>query len=242
MLVTAELVLCALAPLASRRTHPPLLTAAAQTGVKQFDGAASAVFNNLRIPAALVAGAAFGGAFGLQLNSADAFALALAKRAYVVIAVMALASELLVVVTATCALDAMNRADSLVPAETLSCWFERNGLELENLVCTVHFFFGVLGLTAMVGLRAWITISCARIAKGTLGLIASVVLIMISMLNSRNVEFDLFKLSRRYGAALYTRIKTERPIGLVVGIVLGVISVAHLGETFRLLAAYHGVL
>ena len=153
MLVTAELVLCALAPLASRRTHPPLLTAAAQTGVKQFDGAASAVFNNLRTPAALVAGAAFGGAFGLQLNSADAFALALAKRAYVVIAVMALASELLVVVTATCALDAMNRADSLVPAETLSCWFERNGLELENLVCTVHFFFGVLGLTAMVGLR-----------------------------------------------------------------------------------------
>ena len=242
MLATAQLVLCALAPLASRRTHPPLLTAAAQTGVKQFDGAASAVFNNLRIPAALVAGAAFGGAFGLQLNSADAFALALAKRAYVVIAVMALASELLVVVTATCALDAMNRADSLVPAETLSCWFERNGLELENLVCTVHFFFGVLGLTAMVGLRAWITISCARIAKGTLGLIASVVLIMISMLNSRNVEFDLFKLSRRYGAALYTRIKTERPIGLVVGIVLGVISVAHLGETFRLLAAYHGVL
>ena len=242
MLVTAELVLCALAPLASRRTHPPLLTAAAPTGVKQFDGAASAVFNNLRIPAALVAGAAFGGAFGLQLNSADAFALALAKRAYVVIAVMALASELLVVVTATCALDAMNRADSLVPAETLSCWFERNGLELENLVCTVHFFFGVLGLTAMVGLRAWITISCARIAKGTLGLIASVVLIMISMLNSRNVEFDLFKLSRRYSAALYHRIKTERPIGLVVGIVLGVISVAHLGETFRLLAAYHGVL
>ena len=66
---------------------------------------------------------------------------------------MALASELLVVVTATCALDAMNRADSLVPAETLSCWFERNGLELENLVCTVLFFFGVLGLTAMVGLR-----------------------------------------------------------------------------------------
>ena len=242
MLATAELVLCALAPLASRRTHPPLLTAAAPTGVKQFDGAASAVFNNLRTPAALVAGAAFGGAFGLQLNSADAFALALAKRAYVVIAVMALASELLVVVTATCALDAMNRADSLVPAETLSCWFERNGLELENLVCTVHFFFGVLGLTAMVGLRAWITISCARIAKGTLGLIASVVLIMISMLNSRNVEFDLFKLSRRYGAALYNRIKTERPIGLVVGIVLGVISVAHLGETFRLLAAYHGVL
>ena len=239
MLATAELVLCALAPLASRRTHPPLLTAAAPTGVKQFDGAASAVFNNLRIPAALVAGAAFGGAFGLQLNSADAFALALAKRAYVVIAVMALASELLVVVTATCALDAMNRADSLVPAETLSCWFERNGLELENLVCTVHFFFGVLGLTAMVGLRAWITISCARIAKGTLGLIASVVLIMISMLNR---DLDLFKLSRRYGAALYSRIATKRPIGLVVGIVLGVISVAHLGETFRLLAAYHGVL
>ena len=239
MLATAELVLCALAPLASRRTHPPLLTAAAPTGVKQFDGAASAVFNNLRIPAALVAGAAFGGAFGLQLNSADAFALALAKRAYVVIAVMALASELLVVVTATCALDAMNRADSLVPAETLSCWFEQNGLELENLVCTVHFFFGLLGLTAMVGLRAWITISCARIAKGTLGLIASVVLIMISMLNR---DLDLFKLSRRYGAALYSRIKTKRPIGLVVGIVLGVISVAHLGETFRLLAAYHGVL
>ena len=239
MLVTAELVLCALAPLASRRTHPPLLTAAAQTGVKQFDGAASAVFNNLRTPAALVAGAAFGGAFGLQLNSADAFALALAKRAYVVIAVMALASELLVVVTATCALDAMNRADSLVPAETLSCWFERNGLELENLVCTVHFFFGLLGLTAMVGLRAWITISCARIAKGTLGLIASVVLIMISMCNR---DLDLFKLSRRYGAALYSRIATKRPIGLVVGIVLGVISVAHLGETFRLLAAYHGVL
>ena len=239
MLVTAELVLCALAPLASRRTHPPLLTAAASTGVKQFDGAASAVFNNLRTPAALVAGAAFGGAFGLQLNSADAFALALAKRAYVVIAVMALASELLVVVTATCALDAMNRADSLVPAETLSCWFEQNGLELENLVCTVHFFFGLLGLTAMVGLRAWITISCARIAKGTLGLIASVVLIMISMLNR---DLDLFKLSRRYGAALYSRIATKRPIGLVVGIVLGVISVAHLGETFRLLAAYHGVL
>ena len=239
MLVTAELVLCALAPLASRRTHPPLLTAAAQTGVKQFDGAASAVFNNLRTPAALVAGAAFGGAFGLQLNSADAFALALAKRAYVVIAVMALASELLVVVTATCALDAMNRADSLVPAETLSCWFEQNGLELENLVCTVHFFFGLLGLTAMVGLRAWITISCARIAKGTLGLIASVVLIMISMCNR---DLDLFKLSRRYGAALYSRIATKRPIGLVVGIVLGVISVAHLGETFRLLAAYHGVL
>ena len=239
MLATAELVLCALAPLASRRTHPPLLTAAAPTGVKQFDGAASAVFNNLRTPAALVAGAAFGGAFGLQLNSADAFALALAKRAYVVIAVMALASELLVVVTATCALDAMNRADSLVPAETLSCWFERNGLELENLVCTVHFFFGLLGLTAMVGLRAWITISCARIAKGTLGLIASVVLIMISMLNR---DLDLFKLSRRYGAALYSRIATKRPIGLVVGIVVGVISVAHLGETFRLLAAYHGVL
>ena len=56
---------------------------------------------------------------------------------------------------------------------------------------------------------------------------------MISMLNR---DLDLLLLAAVRRGAVQPYHQNPRPIGLVVGIVLGVISVAHLGETFRLLA------
>ena len=75
------------------------LVAAAET--KDFSGEASNLFNNIRTPAALVAGASFGAAFALQPISGEALAVGLCKRAYLLISVGAVSAELIAVLVSS---------------------------------------------------------------------------------------------------------------------------------------------
>jgi hypothetical protein len=75
------------------------LVAAAET--KDFSGEASNLFNNIRTPAALVAGASFGAAFALQPVSGEALAVGLCKRVYLLISVGAVSAELIAVLVSS---------------------------------------------------------------------------------------------------------------------------------------------
>ena len=75
------------------------LVAAAET--KDFSGEASNLFNNIRTPAALVAGASFGAAFALQPVSGESLAVGLCKRVYLLISVGAVSAELISVLVSS---------------------------------------------------------------------------------------------------------------------------------------------
>lgn len=77
---------------------------------RDWSGEVGALFTNLRTPAALVAGATFGGAFGLPLSPADDLFVGIAKRLHVVVAVLSLGAELLVMIASTVALQGMSSA------------------------------------------------------------------------------------------------------------------------------------
>ena len=199
---------------------------------KDWSGPVGVLFNNLRTPAALVAGAAFGGAFGMPLSPSDGIALGFAKRLYVIVAVMSLGAELLVMIASTVALQGMSvRAHEMAPADTATKWIEAN-CELEWVACQVHFVAGVLGLTLMVALRAWVSIACPKLALAALGVISSILLLMLSIVNvGYSAEGRTpFCAAIRYGTLLLRRARQHEggPL-LILGLLIGAVSTVRMG-------------
>jgi len=208
---------------------------------RDWSGEVGALFTNLRTPAALVAGATFGGAFGLPLSPADDLVVGIAKRLHVVVAVLSLGAELLVMIASTVALQGMSSAaHRMVPASTAADYIEAN-FELEWVACQVNFLFGVLGLTAMVALRTWVSIACPRLARAVLGCITSMMLIMVSMisrssaLEGRTVPGTI----ARYVRLLVERVHAQGGVFLLGGLVLGVASSVNLAIVLWHTAAHY---
>ena len=158
--------------------------------------------------------------------------MGIAKRLHVVLAVLSLGAELLVMIASTVALQGMAcRTDCLVPSTTAAGWVAAN-FELEWVTCQVNFLFGVLGLTAMVALRAWVSIACPLLAQATLGCLLSMLLMMLSLINSgKRLEGTTFVGAvGRYVALLADRLRRQPGICLLAGVLLGVISTARMGQ------------
>ena len=75
------------------------------SSISVLSQAATGIFSSYRIPAALLAGAAYGGTFNMPLNMNDDLSKQLIKRSYVVIGLATVCAELLAVVISTCAID-----------------------------------------------------------------------------------------------------------------------------------------
>ena len=110
---------------------------------------AATLFNNIRVPAALVNSASVQGAFALTPLPGDPVMLAAAKRLYVLLAICAIGSELLAIVTATVAINKLSEVSS-APTPSVVKLLLSPDYEFSWVSVNVQFFSGLFGLAAMV--------------------------------------------------------------------------------------------
>ena len=189
----ATIVLCSsfLAPahaISASSLRPPWrkvdLVAAAET--KDFSGEASNLFNNIRTPAALVAGASFGAAFALQPVTGEAMAVGLVKRIYLLISVSAVSAELIAVLVSSITLGRLGSEGKRSASSGSVVDFLREHYELEWVACQFNFQIGLLGLCAMVGIRAWVAFACPRFGRIACGFVTSALLTMLALMETCN--------------------------------------------------------
>ena len=187
----ATIVLCSsfLAPahaISASSLRPPWrkvdLVAAAET--KEFSGEASNLFNNIRTPAALVAGASFGAAFALQPVTGEAMAVGLVKRIYLLISVSAVSAELIAVLVSSITLGRLGSEGKRSASSGSVVDFLREHYELEWVACQFNFQVGLLGLCAMVGIRAWVAFACPRFGRIACGFVTSALLTMLVLMET----------------------------------------------------------
>ena len=157
----------------------------AAASAKDFTGEAANMFNNIRTPAALVAGATFGGVFALQPIAADKAIVGLAKRVHMLIGVVAFSAELISVLVSSITLGRLGSSHAPAegqdaPAHTSVQEFLRARYELEWLATEFNFLLGLLGLTSMVGIRAWVAFACPLFGKIAVGFVVSSLLTMLA--------------------------------------------------------------
>jgi hypothetical protein len=196
---------------------PSVTTALRQTGValeelKDYSGAASSVFGNVRIPAALFAGASAGAAFALPLASSEGLRVGLVKRLYALLMMGALSSQIVAVVLVTLSVASLTTLESKTLTSSVGQLL-RQDYELEWVGCRWHFLSGVLMFVVGIGLRAWITIGCPVIAKAALGIIVSAALLCLAFIQDLKQGGEMvngfFKLPVRYVQLLLARAKSK---------------------------------
>ena len=183
--------------------------AAASAELQDFSNEATGLFNNVRIPAALFAGASAGATFALPLVASEGLKVGMVKRIYALMMMGALSSEVVAVVVSTLTMGALSTQSKKRTAVSLHD-FLLNYYELEWSSTRLHFLSGVLLFSLAIGMRAWISISCPVVAKAALGIILSSTLLCLSFW--RQLEGDSFmdgvvQLPARYAGALIRRSK-----------------------------------
>jgi len=191
-------------------------TAASKANSSKYAPDASSLFANVRIPAALFAGAAAGAAFGMPIATSDGLKVGLVKRVYALCMIACLSSQLIAIVVSTLALEALARkrhlnaeAGSAAPL-TLSDFMEQN-YDLEWTTTKLHFFAGILTFVFGSGIRSWIAISCPVVAKAALLLILSATALAISFLEegdagcSNDKPLKLIRLAIKYWRLMFQK-------------------------------------
>ena len=134
--------------------------AASAAPLMDYSHEAVNMFNNMRTPAALVAGAClplgFAFAFPAKEDSPQLRAL---KRANVALGFLSVNSELLAIVFSTNAINRLTdeAGSASVMATSLASLLKRDFPQFW-LGVYVHFIVGIAGLIAMVGIRSWIAV------------------------------------------------------------------------------------
>jgi hypothetical protein len=192
---------------------------------------AATLFNNMRVPAALVNGAAVGSAFALVPTPGDPAPIAVFKRVHTLLAIATIASELNAVVTATVAINKLSEVES-EPTSSVVSLLLSEGYELPWVAVNVQFFAGLFGLAAMVLIRALATMAAVpSVGRISACLMASAVLLMASVVNdgvaktgvvpngpTRQLPFGgtLFALTYRYMQLLWMRARRSPLVLLAV--------------------------
>lgn len=138
---------------------------------------AAALFGNMRVPASLMLGSLGPLTFSYALPAAATEAASAAwKMANLLIGTLSLLSELVAIVFASVALNKLTETTP-APAPSVLALLRRD-YELAWLGTNVHFFLGLLGAAAMVGIRAGLALGAVPAAA-----VVSGVLLMMAMLN-----------------------------------------------------------
>lgn len=138
---------------------------------KEFKGDVSSLFGNVRIPAALFAGASAGAAFAMPLVHGEGLKVGLVKRVYSLLMMFSLSSEILAVIIATLAMSTL--ATHPCPKTSSVAELIEQSYAFEWVAARWHFLSGLVTFILGIGLRAWISISCPLIAKSALSIILS---------------------------------------------------------------------
>ena len=149
---------------------------------KDFSTVAANMFGNIRIPAALFAGAAAGAAFAMPLVAGEGLQLGMVKRLYALLMIGSLSSQVIAVTVATVTMSAMSLAKPVKTASVAE--YVNQNYNFEWVTARFHFLSGLLLFVFGSGLRAWLTISCPVIAKAALGIIVSGTLLTLAFIDA----------------------------------------------------------
>uniref|UniRef100_A0A0G4F3E2 Uncharacterized protein n=1 Tax=Chromera velia CCMP2878 TaxID=1169474 RepID=A0A0G4F3E2_9ALVE len=197
----------------------PTLGKNAGTGVKSgselkdFGPQATALFNSYRVPASLVAGAAFGGAFSLPLQAADDLLFQMVKRTYILIAMGTVASQIIVIVASTMAIEkiGVQHPESRVLAADLREYLQKN-LDVEWSAVRLDFLLGLIGFAIMGGVRVWVAFECPRFAKMGLLVIATSVALVSAVIDEAMGEDTVGCLIADFFGAWAKRVYEGKPL------------------------------
>jgi len=176
-----------------------------------YSTSASGLFGNIRVPAALFAGAAAAAAFALPIEHGEGVRVGLIKRFYALLMMGALSSQTVAVVVSTLAMGAITTQTTTRLAPSLHLYM-RQYFDFEWISARLHFLAGVLMFSTAVGLRAWITISCPVFSKAALGTILSATFLCFSFwqqLEAGSFMDGAWRLPIRYFAALWKKSQTS---------------------------------
>ena len=174
-----------------------------------FSSAATSIFSSYRIPAMLIAGAAYGGTFAMPLKMEEDLTYQLIKRSYVVIGLATVCAELLTVVVSTCAIDKIAVGEYNPLSTSLKAYLDDH-FELEWVALRVNFILGLLGFAMMCGLRAWCFLSCPVFSRVSIGIIITSICFMAAMMTEAlTTSSSLAHLGTRYLGLLVRRCRGE---------------------------------
>lgn len=154
--------------------------------VKDYHREASELFNNMRAPASLLAGALIGATFSLNTLPTDAILTALVKRLHMLVGLVSVSSELLAVVACTVAINKLSEVRVPETAGVQKLLVADDRFELAWLAANFNFFIGLIGLVVMTGARAWLAFGTAgrQWALASAFSAASTALLMASLVNT----------------------------------------------------------
>ena len=165
-----------------RTTMSPTAT---HVSLQQFAPAAISLFDNMRTPAAILAGgivpAGIAAGFPSLVNPKDGKVAALLARLFPLVAISSLTSLLISVMWATVAVNQLT--ETTVPMAESVWHLLMRDYELAWAGVNTHFFMGMLGFMFVIGSRVYLTESRGPIGKSVGGIAASGMLLMISIIN-----------------------------------------------------------
>lgn len=174
----------------SRTTLAQAVAAASGDGslmfpVRDYSGEASDLFNNMRAPASLLAGALLGACFSLVPSAGDRRTLSLLKRVHLFVGLLSVSAELLAVVACTVTINKLAEVRRPPTAGVQKLLFCDSEIELAWLTANVNFFAGLFGLLVLTGLRGYMSFGGCGPFWGTAATLVttSVGLQMASMIN-----------------------------------------------------------
>lgn len=179
---------------AAARLRPLLLAATAATSaddrllpeVRDYSGAATALFNNMRTPASLLTGILLGATFSLAASPSDGWLLRVVKRAHMLLGLVSSGATLVAIVACTVAINKLAEIRTPPTAGVRRLLASDDDLELAWLAANVNFSTGLVGLVGLTGVRGFLALhasggllwggACACVA-------AAVALLMTSLIN-----------------------------------------------------------
>lgn len=154
--------------------RPPALQAlsapldVASTVLKDHSGAAIGLFNNMRTPAALIAGSLvpLGILSAPTIEKEDSKILKFMKKANIVLGVTSLLSEVIAVTYSSIAINKLAEVDS--PLTRGAAELIARNYELAWLGTNIHFLVGLMGFGLIVGSKAYFACG-SGIGRATIG-------------------------------------------------------------------------
>ena len=115
-----------------------------------------------------------------------------AKRIYLVLALVTLSSNLITVVGSTVAAERLAHGDAadLIMAPSLSEFLVENYL-LETVTCRLCFYLGIAGFVCTIGARAILLVKCPPFARISLLIQLTVVMFMLGMIQDGSLASGL---------------------------------------------------
>ena len=176
--------------------------------LRDYGSEMSALFGNIRIPAALFAGASAGAAFALPLGTADGLKRGFVKRTYALLMMSALSCQLLAIIVATLSMGTIAVSAESRKAACLADYIEEY-FDLSWVTARWNFLAGIFAFVVGMGIRAWLVVTCPIFGNAALGIIASSTVLAVGFVEdnerkrrSGGVSKGLLGLTIRYATSM----------------------------------------